>query len=89
MEIQAKFNREYPTDNILFDDSETAVLFQKGAVAMRVNMTRQGELHWKNAIAIHETNRYRTCDETSSRETASISNRRHFQSNDWLVHLCQ
>ena len=44
-EIQAKFNRGYPRDNIVFEDSETAVLFQNGAVAMRVDMTRAGELH--------------------------------------------
>ena len=44
-EIQAKFNRGYPRDNIVFEDSETAVLFQNGAVAMRVDMTRPGELH--------------------------------------------
>ena len=44
-EIQAKFNRGYPRDNIVFEDSETAVLFQNGAVAMRVDMGRPGELH--------------------------------------------
>ena len=81
-EIQAKFNREYPTDNILFDNSAAAVVFQNGAVAMRVDMTQQGELHCKNAIAIHETNHYGTCDETSSRAIASMAGRRHFQSND-------
>ncbi len=44
-EIQAKFNRGYPRDNILFEDSQTAVLYQNGAVAMRVDMSRPGELH--------------------------------------------
>ena len=44
-EIQSKFNRGYPRNNIVFEDSETAVLFQNGAVAMRVDMTRAGELH--------------------------------------------
>ena len=44
-EIQAKFNQGYPRDNIIFEDSETAVLFQNGAVAMRVDMSRPGELH--------------------------------------------
>ena len=44
-EIQAKFNRGYPRDNILFEDSATAVLFQNGAEAMRVDMSRPGELH--------------------------------------------
>ena len=44
-EIQAKFNRGYPRDNILFEDSQTAVLFQNNQEAMRVDMTRPGELH--------------------------------------------
>ncbi len=44
-EIQAKFNRGYPRDNILFEDSRTAVLFQNGNEAMRVDMSRPGELH--------------------------------------------
>jgi hypothetical protein len=44
-EIQAKFNRGYPKDNIIFEDSETAVLIQNGGTAMRVDMGRPGELH--------------------------------------------
>ncbi|MDE2843547.1 MAG: N-6 DNA methylase, partial [Chloroflexota bacterium] len=44
-EIQAKFNRGYPKDNIVFEDSETAVLVQNGDVALRVDMSRPGELH--------------------------------------------
>ena len=44
-EIQAKFNRGYPTDNIIFEDSQTAVLVQNGSEAMRVGMSRDGELH--------------------------------------------
>ena len=44
-EIQKKFNRGYPRDNIIFEDSQTAVLFQNREEAMRVDMTRQGELH--------------------------------------------
>ena len=44
-QIQAKFNRGYPRDNILFEDSQTAVLVQNGDVAMRVDMSRPGELH--------------------------------------------
>ena len=44
-EIQAKFNRGYPRDNILFEDSQTAVLFQNGSEVMRVDMSRPGELH--------------------------------------------
>ena len=44
-EIQAKFNRGYPRDNIVFEDSLTAVLFQNGAQAMRADMSRPAELH--------------------------------------------
>ena len=44
-EMQAKFNRGYPRDNIIFEDSQTAVLVQNGGEAMRVDMSRDGELH--------------------------------------------
>ena len=44
-EIQRKFNRGYPRDNIIFEDSQTAVLIQNGGEAMRVDMRRPGELH--------------------------------------------
>ena len=44
-EIQAKFNRGYPRDNIIFEDSQTAVLVQNGKEAMRVDMSQDGELH--------------------------------------------
>ena len=44
-EIQAKFNRGYPRDNIVFEDSQTAVLFQNGGEAMRVDMARPADLH--------------------------------------------
>ena len=44
-EIQKKFNRGYPRDNIIFEDSQTAVLFQNREEAMRVDMSRPGELH--------------------------------------------
>ena len=44
-EIQNKFNRGYPRDNIIFEDSREAVLIQNGDVAMRVDMRREGELH--------------------------------------------
>ena len=43
--IQRKFNRGYPKDNIIFEDSQTAVLMQNGNQAMRVDMSRPGELH--------------------------------------------
>ena len=44
-EIQAKFNRGYPRDNILFEDSQTAVLFQNREETMRVNMTDAAQLN--------------------------------------------
>ena len=44
-EIQAKFNRGYPRDNIVFEDSRVAVLFQNGEQAMRVDMARPADLH--------------------------------------------
>ena len=44
-EIRRKFDRGYPRDNIVFEDSETAVLVQNGGVALRVDMSRPGELH--------------------------------------------
>ena len=44
-EIQKKFNRGYPKNNIVFEDSKAAVLFQNGDEAMRVDMRRPGELH--------------------------------------------
>ena len=44
-EIQRKFNRGYPRDNIIFEDSRTAVLIQNSEEAMRVDMSRPGELH--------------------------------------------
>ena len=44
-EIKVKFNRGYPRNNIIFEDSQTAVLVQNGDEAMRVDMSRYGELH--------------------------------------------
>ena len=44
-EIQRKFNRGYPRDNIIFEDSQTAVLIQNREEAMRADMSRPGELN--------------------------------------------
>ncbi len=44
-EIARKFNRGYPRDNIIFEDSQTAVLVQNGQTAMRVAMSRPRDLH--------------------------------------------
>ena len=43
-EIQNKLAQGYPSDNILFEDSRTAVLFQDRQEAMRVDMTDPAEL---------------------------------------------
>ncbi len=44
-EIARKFDRGYPRDNILFEDSRTAVLIQNREVAMRADMSRPSDLH--------------------------------------------
>lgn len=44
-EIQKKFNAGYPRDNIVFEDSRTAVLFQNRQETMRADMARPRELH--------------------------------------------
>ena len=44
-EIQRKFNSGYPRDNIVFEDSRTAVLVQNREEAMRVDMNQPGALH--------------------------------------------
>ena len=44
-EIQSKFNSGYPRDNIIFEDSQTAVLIQNREEVMRADMSRPGELH--------------------------------------------
>jgi predicted helicase len=37
-EIQKKFAKGYPNDNIIFEDSQTAVLYQNGEEVLRVSM---------------------------------------------------
>ena len=44
-EIERKFDRGYPRDNIIFEDSQTAVLIQNREEVMRADMSRSGELH--------------------------------------------
>ena len=44
-EIQRKFDSGYPRDNIVFEDSRTAVLVQNREEAMRVDMNQPGALH--------------------------------------------
>ena len=44
-EIQRKFNSGYPRDNIIFEDSNTAVLIQDREETMRADMSSPQELH--------------------------------------------
>ena len=44
-EITRKFDRGYPRDNIVFEDSRTAVLIQNREEAMRADMSSPGDLH--------------------------------------------
>lgn len=43
-EIKKKFDKGYPKDNILFEDSQTAVLIQEGVEVLRVNMKDEKQL---------------------------------------------
>ena len=54
-EIQPKFNRGSPRDNIVFEDPLNAVLFQNCAEVMRADMSRPGDLHrLSHAFLDHE-----------------------------------
>ena len=44
-EIEKKFAKGYPKDNILFEDSRVAVLIQNGVEVMRCNMRDNEALH--------------------------------------------
>ncbi len=44
-EIRKKFDKGYPSDNILFEDSKTAVLYQHNEEVMRVDMQEEEKLH--------------------------------------------
>jgi predicted helicase len=44
-EIKKKFGKGYPSDNILFEDSQTAVLYQHGSEVARENMQDEERLH--------------------------------------------
>lgn len=44
-EIRKKFEKGYPSDNILFEDSQTAVLYQHGEEVMRRDMHDEEQLH--------------------------------------------
>jgi predicted helicase len=44
-EIRKKFAKDYPKDNILFEDSKTAVLFQSGFEKLRADMQDEEALH--------------------------------------------
>lgn len=44
-EIRKKFEKGYPSDNILFEDSQTAVVYQHGEEVMRRKMQDEEQLH--------------------------------------------
>ncbi|MFC2131919.1 N-6 DNA methylase, partial [Bacteroidota bacterium] len=44
VEIQKKFDKGYPNDNILFEDSKTALLYQGGIAVERIDMDDPGAL---------------------------------------------
>ncbi len=44
-EIRNKFDKGYPSDNILFEDSQTAVLYQHGDEVMRRDMRDEEQMH--------------------------------------------
>ncbi|MBF2057606.1 MAG: DUF559 domain-containing protein [Cyanobacterium sp. T60_A2020_053] len=43
-EIEEKFRKGYPTDNILFEDTQTAVLIQNGNESLRIDMAEDDAL---------------------------------------------
>jgi predicted helicase len=43
-EIEDKFKKGYPTDNILFEDTKTAVLIQNGDESLRIDMENDDDL---------------------------------------------
>lgn len=43
-EIEAKFSKGYPNDNILFEDSKTAVLIQNAQESLRIDMANDDDL---------------------------------------------
>jgi predicted helicase len=43
-EIEEKFFKGYPNDNIIFEDSQTAVLIQNGSEVLRINMKEPEQL---------------------------------------------
>ncbi len=44
-EIKKKFDKGYPSDNILFEDSKTAVLYQHNEEVLRIDMQEEEQLH--------------------------------------------
>jgi len=43
--IEVKFAQGYPNDNIIFENTDTAVLIQNGGETQRADMRKPGELH--------------------------------------------
>ncbi len=44
-EIQKKFDKGYPKENILFEDSQNAILIQNGVEVFRISMKNADDLH--------------------------------------------
>lgn len=44
-EIKKKFDKGYPKDNILFEDSQNAILIQNGVEVLRISMKNADDLH--------------------------------------------
>ena len=44
VEIQKKLGKGYPTTNIIFEDTKTAVLYQSGSLKLRADLTNSGQL---------------------------------------------
>ncbi|PKK84267.1 MAG: DNA helicase [candidate division Zixibacteria bacterium HGW-Zixibacteria-1] len=44
IEIQKKLNKGYPTTNIIFEDTNTGVLYQSGREILRADLTNSGQL---------------------------------------------
>ena len=70
-EIQRKFNRGYPRDNIVFEDSQTAVLFKNEEEATLTRPLRRSERGAESKLQLHMPGAYGDpaiqwhCDATS------------------------
>ncbi len=77
-EIDKKLSKGYPDSNILFEDSQTAVLIQNGSEIMRVSMQNEEALdgilnHFINYIR-PEVKDFRAAIETFKQDLPTILN---------------